>query len=303
MTRTYRWGWGGARLTLDDLNTRPGWARVDPEMRRRLIAFADASQDAGREVGFGEGWRSSAVQERVFRERHTVVTAGGCCRWGGQRWALRPGMAHAAPPGRSYHEETTPTGHALAVDLVGDLAWGNANDHRFGLRNFATVNREPWHVQPVEIPTSRAHYQPAHHHPLPAYPLPHPPPPPPPSGGHVTDLRYTPFGPVRLVDTRDPAFRGGQPAPRSTIVVPGHPWYWPDTKAVAAHVTIVRAPTANFVTAWSGVGDRPVAATVNAAAGATVNGFTIVACQPDGSWRLYTDQGGHVTVDVVGILR
>lgn len=158
MTRTYIYGYNNERKTLAEMETRSGWNHVHPEMRQRLIAMFEASQDAGHEVGFGEGWRSSAAQQQVFLERHTQVASGGCCGWDGKRWQLKSGLAHAAPPGRSYHEETDGYGNCFAADLVGDLRWMNANCHTFGLIHFANVNSEPWHTQPYELPTSRRLY-------------------------------------------------------------------------------------------------------------------------------------------------
>jgi hypothetical protein len=157
---TYQFGYDGRRLTLAELNQRPTWTRLHPELRRRLVAMFDDARDDGRDLGIGQGWRSSAEQERTFRARYHVVTERPWDTvWNGQRWRKKAGVAAAAPPGRSYHEETTPDGHALAADLVGDLDWMNAHCGDFGLRHFANVNREPWHVQPIEIPTSRNAYR------------------------------------------------------------------------------------------------------------------------------------------------
>jgi hypothetical protein len=47
----------------------------------------------------------------------------------------------------------------LAVDLAGDHAWVVENSSRFALKHFAFVNDEPWHVQPSELPNSRAQYE------------------------------------------------------------------------------------------------------------------------------------------------
>lgn len=156
--KTYMYGYSGDRLPLDVLETKWQWAMLHPELRRRLLALFDASILAECEVGFGGGARSSKGQETLFRARYTVCKCPGDVRWDGECWCKKPGMAPAAPPGLSYHEETTKDGFALAADLVGDLGWMNRNCGRFGLLHFADVNKEPWHVQPVEIPKSRKLY-------------------------------------------------------------------------------------------------------------------------------------------------
>jgi hypothetical protein len=158
--QTYLFGYGTppARLPLHEMAKRPTWSKLDAEFRRRLVALFDAAKDAGTDLGIGGGWRSSAVQRATFLDRHTVVTSGGCCVFEGKRYALKPRTAHAAPPGRSYHEEAQDDGDALAADLIGDLVWMNRNCQRFGLVHFGGVNREPWHVQPIEVPTGRPRY-------------------------------------------------------------------------------------------------------------------------------------------------
>jgi hypothetical protein len=180
--RTYLYGnWGDGpwgeigRRTRREILTVEQWHRVDPELLRRLFALADAVIDAGSDYGFGGGWRSGIRQQQVFEDRHVVVNSGGCCSWDGRRWALKPGMAHTAPPGRSYHEETTRTGKALAADMVGDHRLANRICADFGLVHFANVNSEPWHYQPVEIARARRQY--TGPEPLPVWPLDEPPPP------------------------------------------------------------------------------------------------------------------------------
>ena len=157
---TYLLGYGTpvARVSLADLQKRPTWYKLDAEFRRRLLAMFDAAQAEGHDLGLGGGWRSSAVQRTTFLDRHYVVPSGGCCSYEGKRYALRPGFAHAARPGDSYHEESQPDGDALAADLIGDLFWMNRNCQRFDLIHFGGVNREPWHCQPKEIPTGRPRY-------------------------------------------------------------------------------------------------------------------------------------------------
>ena len=144
-------------MSLAELGQQWGWVTLHPEFRRRLIALFDASQDAGCEVGLGGGARSRKAQETLFYSRYKVVDCPGDLRWDGKCWKHVAG-ASAAPPGLSYHEETTDDGFALAADLVGDLVWMNKNCSKFGLLHFADVNNEPWHVQPVEVPKSRKAY-------------------------------------------------------------------------------------------------------------------------------------------------
>jgi hypothetical protein len=66
---------------------------------------------------------------------------------------LRKGMAHAAPPGKSFHESTF-HGAAQACDVVGDLAWAHSVEADYGLKDFRNVGSEPWHFQMTEIPNS-----------------------------------------------------------------------------------------------------------------------------------------------------
>jgi peptidoglycan hydrolase-like protein with peptidoglycan-binding domain len=160
MMITYAYGYAGSRLSLQEMEARPMWNRIHPEMRRRLVAMFDDARANGRDLGIGGGYRSSAQQRSLFLSRY-VEDPNGTVRYDGKLWSKKPGVAAAAPPGRSYHEETDPNGFCFAADLIGDLNWMNANCHRFGLKHFANVNNEPWHVQPVELPNSRSGYNPS----------------------------------------------------------------------------------------------------------------------------------------------
>lgn len=157
---TYPFGYATPpeQLTAAQLDTKRTWARLHPEMKRRLLALFDAAKVAGKVLGVGEAARSAAQQRTVFLERHTVVASGGCCGYEGKRYALRAGMAHAAPPGKSYHEDDSYEASAVAADLVGDLAWMKTQAAKYGLVEFSAVNSEPWHVQCVEFPTARSQY-------------------------------------------------------------------------------------------------------------------------------------------------
>lgn len=131
---------------------------IHPEIRNRLIAMFDAAQASGTDLGIGGGARSVKGQELVFLARHERVLFGGCCKYAGKRYRLRKGMAHAAPPESSYHEEGVVAGFAVAADLIGDLDWMKKNCAKFGLKEFSLA-KEPWHVQPMEFPNSRSQYK------------------------------------------------------------------------------------------------------------------------------------------------
>lgn len=163
----YLYGYGNppSRLTLVQLEQRQTWSGLDPEFRRRLLALFDASNGT---LGIGGGWRSAAQQEALFRSRYTSHDSPPGTLWLGKYWRLRPGMAPSTPPGRSYHEDSTPGG-AIAADLIGNLAFGLAHGKEFGLRDLADVNDEPWHFQPIEVPTARRNHDGG---PLARWPLP-----------------------------------------------------------------------------------------------------------------------------------
>ena len=143
---TVPYGYGNKRVGIDQLDNYETWAKLHPEFKRRVRAMFVAAN--GR-VGVGTGWRSSDLQKSVFLQRH-VVGPSGKVNWDGKLWALKPGMAPVAPPGRSFHEGLN-NGLAMAIDVVGDIAWAGAHADEFGLIEFAKVNKEPWHFQCAEL--------------------------------------------------------------------------------------------------------------------------------------------------------
>jgi hypothetical protein len=145
----FPFGYGSQRLTAEQLEDHDTWSKLHPEFKRRVLAMFVA---ANGHVGCGTGWRSTDVQRTIFLQRH-VVSATGSILWDGKRWALKPGMAAAAPPGSSFHEGVN-NGQAMAIDVVGDTAWADAHAANFGLVQFSNVNHEPWHFQCVELPHS-----------------------------------------------------------------------------------------------------------------------------------------------------
>lgn len=167
----YVTGYQGQTKTLAELAEWSHWKQADIEFRRRVLAILDASIAAGRPLGVGSIFRSSAAQEALFLSRYEPHPLGSAV-WAGKRWRLKKGMSPAAPPGRSYHEATTPLSMALAVDFTGDLKFLAEHAAEYGLVEFSAVNGEPWHGQPVEIPNSRRRYIASVNHPLPEFPLP-----------------------------------------------------------------------------------------------------------------------------------
>lgn len=138
-----------AQKTIEQVFARASVQMLDPEYQKRWRGLMIAS---GGRLGIGGAGRSSAQQQRVFLERHNVVTSGGCCQWNGKRYQLKTGMAHAAPPGLSFHEDVV-YGRAAAVDAVGDLKWAALNCEAYGLEQ-ADWGGEVWHFQFTEFPRS-----------------------------------------------------------------------------------------------------------------------------------------------------
>lgn len=150
---------------------------IHPEVQRRVIALMDAARANGVDLGVGGGFRTFEEQRSLFLSRHNLVASGGCCSFEGKRYALASGMAHAAPPYRSYHEGTVSLNgklYGVALDMVNwQNGWMEKHLAAYGMRSFATLtgNIEPWHIQPSNFPTSRSSYNPTTHT-LPAIQLP-----------------------------------------------------------------------------------------------------------------------------------
>jgi hypothetical protein len=151
MATTYPDGYGSppAQKTIEQVFARSSVVILHPEYSKRLKALMIASNG---KLGIGGGGRTTEQQERVFLQRHYEVASGGCCGYNGKRYAKRAGVAHAAPPGSSFHE-TLVQGKAAAVDAIGDLKWAAANCEQYGLEQ-ATWGGEVWHFQFTEFPHS-----------------------------------------------------------------------------------------------------------------------------------------------------
>lgn len=272
--RTYPYSYAGKTKTEAEYDVWSVWLAFDPEYARRVRAAMEHSYDNGHPVGVGGGFRSTIGQLGLFLARHHAVGSGGCCEYNGVRYALNPGAAHAAPPGRSYHEATTPDGKCLAADMVGagpgHLDWINARLAQFGLKHFGAVNGEPWHWQVVELPNSRRNYDPAKHHPLPTFPLPGDTTPPPPTTGDI----MTPDRRI-LWDSRtfgDP-IPAGNPIPLPIDGAGTH-------KAVTVRFAVIAPEATGYLTCG---GDIPDVNIVEA--GQTATGTTVVPLQTIGTGR------------------
>ena len=129
------------------LRTR-NFTGMHPVMQQRIQTMLEAS---GGRLGWGQGVRTPQQQLQLFLERHDP-DPNGKVLFNGQRYTHARGPA-ALPPGGSMHEV------GLAADLAGDFGWLGTNAAAFGLQTFVNVNKEPWHVQPLELPRGRKQYE------------------------------------------------------------------------------------------------------------------------------------------------
>jgi len=307
--RTYRFGYAGERCTLAQLNTKWTWTKLHPEVRRRLVRMFDHAQDAGyQDVGIGEGARSIEVQRATFLARHTVVASGGCCVYLGKHYQLRQGMAHAAPPGSSVHEEGLLNGYALAADLIGwENHWFDKNCNRYALKNFGGavgpyVNGEEWHFQPQELGNSRSTIQAQIKagavltvYNLPGEPTPPTVPPTPPKGYTVLATadqivaveapRWDARGYGYLVGQHGIGFADGA-----------------GKKMVMCAITVIGNPKnteAGYATAWSGLYPCPNHSFTNYNPGEIETGFVLSHLAPDGTFMVYLSQPAMVFADIM----
>lgn len=138
--------------SLTYVKNLPTFQMLKPIMQTRLLKLFRENP----RVGIGEGFRSNEKQKQLFlgRYRRTDKKTKDTMSYDGSNWEkINPLLPDAAPPGKSMHEL------GLAADLEGDLNWLVANASRFGLKTFANENKEPWHVQPLEFPSDRFHYE------------------------------------------------------------------------------------------------------------------------------------------------
>ncbi len=115
---------------------------------------------------------------------------------------------------------------------------------------------------------------------------------------------FVPTAPVRKLDTRadgpQVGYTGGKPGAGAVVDVQ---WLGiaQGVSAVVMNVTVVEATQSGFITAYPNGTTRPLAANVNAEANDTIgNHSTVKVGQPEEFVQLFTQNGGHLVVDVVG---
>jgi hypothetical protein len=147
--RDYSVGYGGKKKSLAEAANIPTVSKLNPKFRERILKMMQDNPA----VGVGEGYRSSATQRQGFLQRYSKTSDKTDIFWEGSYWKKKSGVAPMTPPGMSMHEI------GLAADLTGDLDWVQKNASKYGLKTFAGVNGEPWHVQPAELPDGRSAYE------------------------------------------------------------------------------------------------------------------------------------------------
>ncbi|MGD9997419.1 MAG: CAP domain-containing protein [Ilumatobacteraceae bacterium] len=118
----------------------------------------------------------------------------------------------------------------------------------------------------------------------------------------ATGLTFQPMTPVRVTDTRDGFGAGrlaGQQQVRVQIAgVAGVP---AKAKAISANFTATQTAGAGYLTVWNCSADRPVASTVNFAAGDTVPNAASVPLDADGGLCVFSPVDTDLVIDVNGV--
>ena len=109
---------------------------------------------------------------------------------------------------------------------------------------------------------------------------------------------YVPLRPQRIVDTRIDA--PGRLGPGGQLVVDLTPWVPPGTTSVAVNLTTTETFQDGFLTAFACGSARPLASSVNHAAGRSRGAMAIVPLSASGRLCVHSHAGGHVIVDLQG---
>ncbi|PZG01358.1 hypothetical protein C1I99_07590 [Micromonospora deserti] len=126
--------------------------------------------------------------------------------------------------------------------------------------------------------------------------------------------QYQPYLPTRLWDTRNDG-TGKMPAGSWIDYSLDFDEYNSNVKTVIVNLTAVSPAKSGFLTAWSGVGSRPTASTVNYLVAKNVPNLAYIKTTPclgtgddwwctagAPKWRVYTSQSAHIVTDLVGVM-
>ena len=235
----------GRMATIDEVFARSSVKILNPEYKKRWKALMIAGEG---KLGIGGAGRTTEQQLNLFLSRHNKVGSGGCCKYEGQRYQLKSGHAHAAPPDQSFHEPIVDGGCA-AVDAVGDLKWAALHCEAYGLAQ-ASWGNELWHFQFYEFPNSVSSWRRSGSPSPQAWKLPggSTPPPKPPTGATYTvvagDSWYSIASKVGC--TPEALVAANPPKTMSTVIHPG------DVLNVPASAT--KPPPAKPPTDWVSYG-------------------------------------------------
>jgi len=120
------------------------------------------------------------------------------------------------------------------------------------------------------------------------------------SGTGSLSGRFVPFGPVRLLDTRElgHALADGDTFLLGVGGIAGVP---ANATAVVVNLTATDTTGPGFVTAYPSALDRPTVSNLNIPGpGATVANLAVVPLAADGTLSLYAERATHLVVDVAG---
>lgn len=125
---------------------------------------------------------------------------------------------------------------------------------------------------------------------------------------HVTDLRFVPVAPCRLMDTRAGQGTAGAFGPPTlgagatrTLPIPsGRCGAFTGANAYSLNITVVPARTLSYLTIWPNGQPQPLVSTLNSFQGEVVANAAIVPAGADGSVNVFVTDASDVIVDVNG---
>ncbi len=128
------------------------------------------------------------------------------------------------------------------------------------------------------------------------------------AGTATANGMFVPVAPQRLVDTRSGSGATGPVSAGGTIPVPTGALPASDPSAgvaaVVLNVTVTQPRSAGYLTAYPGATSRPVASTLNFAAGQTLANMAVISVGTDGTVVVTNRSGGtaQIVVDVTGFM-